>query len=623
MRAVLLEPVRVRSDGSSVARVRLAGRAQFDVGRESFRTDDLAGEVAVAHAADGRSRPDVRVGSELHLRGTVAPLGDFDAYQRRRGAGAAIDVVSWGPTGGARGGLPGGWTRRASGRCAGSAPGWRRPRQRCCAAWCSGRTRRSAATSATEFQRSGLAHLLAVSGQNVLLLCTLVLALCAVLDVPLRARLVAAARARRRVRAAGGRRAVDPARRGDGDRRARRRARRAPGVALVRARARRGGDARAQPARGRRSGLAALVRGGRRAARAGAAAAGALPRGGARAGRRRRRDHGRRDARDRAADGAALRAGLARVAAGEPARRAGRRAGDVARHARHRGRPGRAALAAPLNVALRAAAGLPAVGGARRGRRAARRRPGAAAAARSGSRSRMPVAGCASDSPWPGCRRAPAALVASRGGRGRAARGGRDRTRAHRASLVARRDGRGGRRRRAAVRTRPAQLAPGELVVSFLDVGQGDAVLLQRDAASRARRHGTARRARSCAGSPRPASSRLDVLVLTHAEADHEGMALPVIAAHPPADRARRRRGLADGRAARAARGARPRRRAGARRARRPGAAHRRAAVARAVAAARRRRAGARRATRTTAPSSRTCRTARSTCCCRRTPRRT
>ena len=43
-----------------------------------------------------------------------------------------------------------------------------------------------------DFRRSGLAHLLAVSGQNVLLLCTLVLALCAVFDLPLRGRLVAA-----------------------------------------------------------------------------------------------------------------------------------------------------------------------------------------------------------------------------------------------------------------------------------------------------------------------------------------------------------------------------------------------------------------------------------------------
>ena len=80
-------------------------------------------------------------------------------------------------------------------------------------------------------------------------------------------------RPRRRVRAAGGRWPVDPARRGDGDRRTRRRARRSSVVAVVRARSRRGGHADAQPARVGRSGMAALVRGGRRPAGAGSAAA--------------------------------------------------------------------------------------------------------------------------------------------------------------------------------------------------------------------------------------------------------------------------------------------------------------------------------------------------------------
>ena len=49
-----------------------------------------------------------------------------------------------------------------------------------------------AAAVKSDFQRSGLAHLLAVSGQNVLLLCTLVLALGALAGLPLRARLAAA-----------------------------------------------------------------------------------------------------------------------------------------------------------------------------------------------------------------------------------------------------------------------------------------------------------------------------------------------------------------------------------------------------------------------------------------------
>jgi len=86
----------------------------------------------------------------------------------------------------------------------------------------------------------------------------------------------------------------------------------------------------------------------------------------------------------------------------------------------------------------------------------------------------------------------------------------------------------------AALRPRHAvPLAPGELVVSFLDVGQGDATLLQRGTASvlvdTGPPGGPILRRLDEAG-----VGRLDLLVLTHAETDHEGMALPVIAAHRP-----------------------------------------------------------------------------------------
>ena len=132
-----------------------------------------------------------------------------------------------------------------------------------------------------DFKRSGLAHVLAVSGQNVMLLATLVLRPGALLG-PRRcaSRLLVRARAGRALRPAHRRRAVDPARGRDGRGRPRRRARRPAGAPLVRARARRRGHARAQPARVGRAGLAALVRRRRRAARAGAAAARrARPRG--------------------------------------------------------------------------------------------------------------------------------------------------------------------------------------------------------------------------------------------------------------------------------------------------------------------------------------------------------
>jgi competence protein ComEC len=86
----------------------------------------------------------------------------------------------------------------------------------------------------------------------------------------------------------------------------------------------------------------------------------------------------------------------------------------------------------------------------------------------------------------------------------------------------------------AAGRTdREPPLAAGELIVSFLDVGQGDATLLQRGGASVLVDTGPpggpiVRRLREAG------VERLDLLVITHAEADHEGMALPVVAEFEP-----------------------------------------------------------------------------------------
>jgi competence protein ComEC len=80
-------------------------------------------------------------------------------------------------------------------------------------------------------------------------------------------------------------------------------------------------------------------------------------------------------------------------------------------------------------------------------------------------------------------------------------------------------------------RARPA--APGELVISFLDIGQGDATLIQLD--------GTAVLVDT--GPPdgpiltrleEAGIERLDALMLTHAETDHEGAAAAVIRAYAP-----------------------------------------------------------------------------------------
>ena len=110
--------------------------------------------------------------------GRLQRLGACDAFERRpRRARGARRRASCGPRGGGGAGSPGSSTRVRRRAEAGldarprRAGGGAAPR-----AWCSGRTSGSPPTSRDDFQRSGLAHLLAASGQNVMLLATLVLA---------------------------------------------------------------------------------------------------------------------------------------------------------------------------------------------------------------------------------------------------------------------------------------------------------------------------------------------------------------------------------------------------------------------------------------------------------------
>ena len=211
-RAILLEPVRVWRSGTAVARVRLvdatvaagpsaASSASSGYGSTATAADpsrassgavDVAGEIAVARSQDGRAPPGARVGSELRLRGTVAALAGFEDYQRRRGAHAAIEVRSWTATGRARGGVPGALDAARERAAHGLGVALRPPEAALLRGMVLGQDEAIAEATKTDFQRSGLAHLLAVSGQNVLLLCTLVLALGAAAGLPLRARLAAA-----------------------------------------------------------------------------------------------------------------------------------------------------------------------------------------------------------------------------------------------------------------------------------------------------------------------------------------------------------------------------------------------------------------------------------------------
>ena len=176
-RAVLLEPVRERAAGPAVARARLLG-------------GPADSEVVVLRVRRAGSWP--QVGEIVAVEGQFAPLGLFDAYQRRRGAGAALEVSELRRTGDRRGGLAGfvdTVRRRAE---AGLARGLRDDEAALLRGMALGQDERLTDDVRDEFKRSGLAHVLAVSGQNVMLLATLVLGAGALAGAPLRTRLIVA-----------------------------------------------------------------------------------------------------------------------------------------------------------------------------------------------------------------------------------------------------------------------------------------------------------------------------------------------------------------------------------------------------------------------------------------------
>ena len=177
----LLEPVRERVSGPAVARVRLLDGPG-------------AGEQAVLRvrgSAYAGAWPEV--GEVLRVDGRVAPLGRFDAYQRRRNAHAAIDAYAVKPTGRRRGGLAGALDAMRR-RAEHGLEARLRPKDAALLrGMVLGEDERLSDSVRDEFQRSGLAHILAVSGQNVMLLAVLVLFAGALTGLALRPRLLLAA----------------------------------------------------------------------------------------------------------------------------------------------------------------------------------------------------------------------------------------------------------------------------------------------------------------------------------------------------------------------------------------------------------------------------------------------
>ncbi|HEX3277823.1 MAG TPA: ComEC/Rec2 family competence protein, partial [Thermoleophilaceae bacterium] len=179
LRATLLTPPRPGRFGDS-AEVRVRG-------------GPLDGARLLARAPRWQPFPTADVGAELSLDGgldRLRPGDDFDAYLRRRGVAGELEVDGASATGRRRGGL------------SGVLDGMRRRADRAVAA---GLSHREAAllrgmvlgddeqideATRDDWRASGLAHLLAVSGQNVMLLAALALPLLGLAGAGLATRLI-------------------------------------------------------------------------------------------------------------------------------------------------------------------------------------------------------------------------------------------------------------------------------------------------------------------------------------------------------------------------------------------------------------------------------------------------
>jgi competence protein ComEC len=177
LRATLLEHPRERAFGTRVAAIRLASGP----GR---------GERVLLRASAHVRWPDrPRPGAELALTGTLAPLGPFDAYERRRNAHALLRARTIRATGRRRGGLlgllDGVRERTEHALTSGLAP----PQGALARGMVLGQDGALSEPVREDFRAAGLAHLVAASGANVLLLATLVLAIGTAAGLGLSARL--------------------------------------------------------------------------------------------------------------------------------------------------------------------------------------------------------------------------------------------------------------------------------------------------------------------------------------------------------------------------------------------------------------------------------------------------
>jgi competence protein ComEC len=180
--------------GEYRARMRLTGLAVGSASGTWRAVDDL---VQVRTQAKGRYR-ELRIGEQARLSGALErPTGrsdgrfDYTEYLRRAGVHALLRADSIAGTGERRGGLSGVVDRLRDRAEVGVGAGLGPRLGALARGVVLGQDERIPADMVDQFKAAGLAHLLAVSGQNVTLLAVLALPLLAALGLGRRARLIA------------------------------------------------------------------------------------------------------------------------------------------------------------------------------------------------------------------------------------------------------------------------------------------------------------------------------------------------------------------------------------------------------------------------------------------------
>ena len=168
---LLLDAPRARAFGVRVATVRLGG------------------ERVLLRAGRGVRWPTERVGAVLDVRGGLEPLAASDAWQRARGVHAQLRADALADTGIRRGGLAGVVDSVRARAQAALRTGVPPPEAGLLRGMALGDDAALPDRTRDEFRASGLSHLVAASGQNVMLLAALVLAVAAVVGLALRPRL--------------------------------------------------------------------------------------------------------------------------------------------------------------------------------------------------------------------------------------------------------------------------------------------------------------------------------------------------------------------------------------------------------------------------------------------------